>query len=324
MAAIKIRVFGADGKYRGGLFKDYLDREDRWMGAPKPNLQEVMVCTGPLATGSWYLLELVMPRRVSGEEMNDSLFDEKSRCCCRTPVQALFWFSQQAFGPPPALLDRVARFRDGWAVFCASASARSLLARASERSIDDDDPSVTTETQRDRDLLQSLKLVSPGSHGGKGFFQGLSEIHDMGVDGYIEWMNGHISRVSHLIAGHAKEGSPPRARSDPTGAAARSTRGATDATRRKRKNGVLDIEALALAHKWKEEGRVWSVPEIAAELGVDRSSLTGRISKGGRFRCPNFRAYWTNHEREAEERHEDRHARLRGPKVHKPKKKLDD
>ena len=237
MTAIKIKVFGADGKYRGGLFKDYLDREHRWMGTPKPNLQEVMVCTGPPATGSWYLLELVMPRRVSGQEMNDSLFDEKSRCCCRTSVQALFWFSQQAFGPPPALLDRVARFRDGWAAFCASPSARSLLARASERSINDDDPSVTTETQRDRDLLQSLRLVSPGSSCGESFFGALSEIKDMGVDGYIEWMNGHISRVSHLIADHAKEGSPPRARSDSTEATTKPTRGANDATRRKRKNG---------------------------------------------------------------------------------------
>lgn len=208
MAQIKIRVRQASGTFRGGLFKDGPGYANRWMGAPKPHLQEEMVCTGQIESGEWFLLEHVLQSQLVGEEENNSRFDPESHACRRTPVQALHWFMQQAFGPPPALVERVRQFAVGWKRLCATPSARVLLQTLITRKfVDADDSLLLGPAQEDLQLLRDLDLVHIAS-GGKDSFFADSEAKDMGVDGYVSWMNGHLDRVGEALrSGSDSQGS---------------------------------------------------------------------------------------------------------------------
>lgn len=194
---IRLSVHCADGKRRGGFFKDDFSNPHRWSGAARQGVQEVMVCSGDLATGSWYLIEYVIPRQISGERSRDSLKDEASKCCNRTAVQALYWFSQQAIGPPPALVERVRDFAARWRAFCASSSASSLLQTLINGHLTDDDPHLCGQGRSDLEILVDLNLAvaswSPLA------FSADSIVQDMKVDGYIAWMNGHLLRVATLL-----------------------------------------------------------------------------------------------------------------------------
>lgn len=63
-----------------------------------------------------------------------------------------------------------------------------------------------------------------------------------------------------------------------------------------------DSDAIKLAHKWDESGAAWTVTELAAALGCDRTQLTGKTAKGGRWRCPLFARYWEQKQREKQQR----------------------
>jgi hypothetical protein len=195
---VKLSVFDADGKWTGGLFDDVCGDNGRWVGAPKPGLQEVMIRLDFEGYSAWFLLEYALPREITGEEANDSLFDQKSKCCRRTPPQALHWFAQQAFGPPPALVERVRRLVADWQVFRSSRSARSLLHDLIGRCVRDGDPLVDGPARQDLDLIERLDLLTVATSPEKSY-TAKSLVEDMGVDGYILWMDGHVDRISHLF-----------------------------------------------------------------------------------------------------------------------------
>jgi hypothetical protein len=198
MVQVKIPVLQADGKYRGSLFKDGTWHDNRWIGAPKPGLQETMVCTGPIETGAWLLIEYVLPRQITGEEERDSLFDQASRCCVRTLPQALHWFTLQTFGPPPALVERVRTFAADWQRFRASTSAQSLLGRLLDGFVDRDHQMFSGQASSDLALLKSLELVCEASGSTIGYMAD-SIVKDMGVRRYIAWTDDHLSRVAALV-----------------------------------------------------------------------------------------------------------------------------
>lgn len=198
--SVKIRVLQADGKYRGSLFKDGSWHEHRWTGAPKPNLQESMVCKGDPGSGQWFLIEYVLPRKVVGQPENDSLFDESSYCCRRTPAQALHWFQGQAFGPPPALVEQVRRLAKLWSAFRVSPSAQSMLARVAEGNfINSDDPIFTGSGEPDLLLLRDAELISTEYSSGSASYFASELVKDMGIEGFIAWTNKHLDRVSSWL-----------------------------------------------------------------------------------------------------------------------------
>jgi hypothetical protein len=295
MDDVKIQVLDADGKYRGGLFRYGTGYEHHWSGAPKPNLQENMVCIRTIEEGEWFLLEIVLPREIVGKAEHDSLFDKKSACCYRTPVQALHWFMQQAFGPPPALVDRVRRFSAEWPSFCSSVSARALLQTLIERSlIDGDDPLFSGRAREDLLLLRRLELALVSSSSGKDGYSANSVAKDMGVDGYIAWMDGHLGRVSPLVqvSTVAKPREPAERPSRKTKSEPQSRAPAAE----------RDVAALVLAKRWDEEGDAWTLTQLAHHLGCDRTQLTGKNEADGTGRCPLFRAYWQQRQREKRDR----------------------
>ena len=199
-APVKLFVFGADGIRRGGFFKDYQDHKYQWLGVPQKGLQECMLRTEAVdGADTWYRLELVLPRVISGHANNGSLVDHESRCHVQTLPQAMHWFLQQPFGPPPVLVERVTQFASDWATFCDSQSAKSMLQKFIERrGIDGIDPLFDGRSHEDLRLLQRLELVNQGHSGGI-HYRVDSETRDMGVDGYITWMNGHMAKIKNAI-----------------------------------------------------------------------------------------------------------------------------
>jgi hypothetical protein len=197
--SIRIKVFEADGKYRGTFYRDSLRNPNRWIGATKNGVSEIMVCDGPQTTGQWFLIEYVVPRQISGDKKHDSLLDEASRCCCRTPVQALHWFNQQAIGIPHPLVERVRTFRADWMVFCASSSARATLQGLVGQFVDDDHAMFAGQGRDDLALLRRLNLLAVASGSPPSYCAG-SIVQDMGVDDYIHWTDGHLARVASVLA----------------------------------------------------------------------------------------------------------------------------
>ncbi len=63
-----------------------------------------------------------------------------------------------------------------------------------------------------------------------------------------------------------------------------------------------DAAALKLARQWDEDGRHWTLTELAAALDCDRSQLTGRTSREGPPRCPLFCLYWQARQSERDDR----------------------
>ena len=219
MDQVKIQVLGADGKYRGGLFKDGPAYRNRWTGAPKPSLQEVMICgDDDMRTGEWFLIEYVLPRQIIGDAACDSLFDEGSVCCHRTPVQALHWFVQQSFGPPPALVERVRSFAAQWGIFCGRGSARSMLAMlARGKFVDAGDPQFLDEKADDLTLLREIEVVRESRSSGAVSYSADSIVQEMGVDGFIAWMNGHLARVAGALTPKNGDTQAPAHRTAGTG-----------------------------------------------------------------------------------------------------------
>mgnify|MGYP003649346304 CR=1 FL=1 len=213
MSQVKIQVIGADGKFRGSLFKDGPWHDLRWAGTPKPNLHEAMVCTRDPADGMWYLLEYVVPRQIVGEESRDSLFDEASTCRQMTPVQALHWFTLQPFGPPPELAAHVLRFTRDWREFCASPELQVLVDTLG-KSLDTEerDPSLSDIRQSNIDLLVRLRLVYASDPTPTINYSVDNVARDMGVAGYITWMSAHISRIATWLDANAPK--PPLTEGD--------------------------------------------------------------------------------------------------------------
>ncbi len=211
MDQVKLQVQRADGQYRGGLFTDY-GQGTRWDGTPSPGLIETMVCVdGDASTGSWYLMQYVVPRDIVGEAERDSLFDQKSTACVRTPVQALRWFAKQDFGPPQGLVTRVREFHRDWRVFCRSAPAHALLASLIGKFIADDAPLLADASNRDNlGLLERLDLlsVSDGSRGRSYSARGI--VTTAGVAGFIGWMNHHLIHVAEFVTEAAAPNYDPR------------------------------------------------------------------------------------------------------------------
>ena len=204
MSQVKIQVIGADGKYRGSLFKDGPWHDLRWAGTPKPNLHESMVCTHEPADGTWYLLEYVVPRQIVGEESRDSLFDEASTCRQMTPVQALHWFTLQPFGPPPELASHVLRITRDWPKFCASSHLHGLvdtLGKSLETG--ESDPTLHDIPQADVDLLVRLRLIYASGSAPTIRYSVDHVAQDMGVADYITWMSAHISRIATWLDANA-------------------------------------------------------------------------------------------------------------------------
>lgn len=193
---VRIFVQGADGKHHSGFFKDGR-HENRWHGPPEPNRQEDMVCHGDLQTAQWFLIQYVLPRKVTGAAANDSFVDMASVACLSTPIQALHWFSDKAFGPPPQLLERVRRFAADWERFRASDSARELLKTLIERnSVSDDDPLLCGSARDDLHLLRRLELAHVANS--DSFFPN-SIAQDMGVEPFMVWVDAHLAKVVHLL-----------------------------------------------------------------------------------------------------------------------------
>ncbi|MFO1077105.1 MAG: hypothetical protein U1E73_05200 [Planctomycetota bacterium] len=198
---VKIRVYEADGKWRGGLFEDHMLHGDRWIGAPKPNLREEMVRQDSGHQSTWFLIEYLIPREITGRDENDSSFDERSKCCCQTPPQALQWFAQQTFGPPPDLVDQVRSLARDWRDFLRSAGTQDLLsALIAKGNLNDDDPLLTRSGPEALELLRRVGVAHEGSSGGSRFFFADSVAQDMGVERYIKWMDRHLKSVSHEIS----------------------------------------------------------------------------------------------------------------------------
>lgn len=223
---IKLFVQTEDGRSLGGFFKDGAWHKHRWHGAPSLHRQEDMVCAGDQETGAWFLILYVLPRVITGSALNDSLIDTASVACRRTPVQALAWFAQQAFGPPPALVERVRLFVARWGQFCTSPSARAMLASLTEKFFDGDDVMFTGPGKVDLELLESLGLLCVAS-GSPQSYKAMSIVEEMTVEGFIAWMNGHISQVSgslivadrgHLRTSNAdiQDALPPQVAPPPT------------------------------------------------------------------------------------------------------------
>lgn len=207
--SVKIRVLEADGKYRGSLFRDESWHQQRWPGAPKPNLQESMVCKGDPGSGQWFLIEYVLPRKVVGQPENDSLFDESSYCCRRTPAQALHWFQGQAFGPPAALVDHVRRLAKLWSAFRTSPSAQSMLTRVAEgKFVASDDTIFAGSGAPDFLLLRDAELISPASSGGSTSYFATDLVTEMGIEGFIAWTNQHLDQVSTWLESSDTTASP--------------------------------------------------------------------------------------------------------------------
>jgi hypothetical protein len=200
MAVVRIKVYGADGKYHGGVLKYGPHYKNQWVGARKPGIREVMLCAGDIKDGEWFLLELVEPRQITGSAECDDFYDGSSHCCRRTPVQALHWFQQQAIGAPPALIELVRAFTNAWSLFVASEPAMTLLAAVCSRcSVGADDALFSGQEGRSAfELLRSLRLLSEGFIGGEVSYRVNSIVEELEVSGFIAWMNEHIRRLGPM------------------------------------------------------------------------------------------------------------------------------
>lgn len=200
MGKVRIKVFGADGKYRGGFHRDDVAAPHRWIGRTQANLSEVIVCDGAPSSGSWLLLEYKLPRQFEGEEGQDNPIDEVSRCCERTVPQALLWFISQDSGAPPALVERARRFAIDWSAFRSSAPRIALLEQLSHRQFTPcDHPAVRGDRGEDIRMLERLELVG-SSKGHTPSICVASLVSDVGVRQFIEWMDRHVNAVADFLA----------------------------------------------------------------------------------------------------------------------------
>lgn len=200
MGNVRIKVFGADGRYRGGFHRDDVAAPYRWTGRTQANLSEVMVCDGDPSSGSWLLLQYVLPRCIEGAGDENNPVDTASRCCERTVPQALLWFTSQDFGPPPALVERARRFAVDWSVFRSSAVAIALLEQFSHRQFTPcDHPAIRGNRDEQLELFERLGLTGLSSGQPARLFV-TSLVADVGVRDFVDWMDRHVNAAAPFLS----------------------------------------------------------------------------------------------------------------------------
>ena len=284
MSNVKLRVWGEDGKEVPAWFTDGPWREPRWDGVLSNGVQESMVGSAPPADGPWFLIQYVHPRQFSGEAERDSLVDEASRCLCQTPAQALRWFGEQPFGPPPALVTQVRAFAAEWAVFVDSPSCRRVLEHLVERGfVAEADPLLASgEGQLHLRRLLNLELAQPAVRRESGY-EAKALVRSQEVAGFIDWMGRHLDSVAHLL--HPLHGASGPSRGGASGNARYTAAGPVAApevaglpVEAQPMNGSADVPRAwaAAAHEWRK--RITVVPAVGsqpAKVYLDLSGLPG-------------------------------------------------
>lgn len=199
MGTVRIRVVGADGVYRGGFYRDQLGIPHRWSGRTDSSRAEAMICDGDPASGVWRLLEYRLPRVIEGSEANDSLIDEGAKCCTRTVPQALLWFLGQAFGPPPALVERARKFAADWSEFRSSGFLIATLEQLCHQgSTPCDHPAFLGDRASILQLFMRLDLIGTVSGTVRSHFVD-SIVSAVGVRAFVSWMDRHLNEVADFL-----------------------------------------------------------------------------------------------------------------------------